>query len=235
MNSRTFDNPTEVANAAVVQTIELLSQAIERYGSATWVLAGGSTPDIAYDILAKQYVHKLDWSKVVFTVGDERIGPLDGPDNNWHRIDELFLKHIPEATFLRPPSDTPVAMAAVTFETALAKIPRTAAGLPRFDVVWLGMGPDGHTLSLFPDHPDFIPDDTRLVAPIHHSPKPPAQRISLTLHALTGSQQIIILATGEGKRAALKDAFQNDSLLPIARASRTQSHTLWLLDSAATP
>lgn len=228
MNTQTFDSPIAVAEEAARSTIELLAQAIKQNGVATWVLAGGSTPNFAYSILADQYLEALDWSKVTFIIGDERIGPLDGPDNNWQLIEELFLQHIPEATFLRPKSDLSAEQAAADYASKLASV-------SSFDVTWLGMGPDGHTLSLFPGHENFDPADTRSVVPVHDSPKPPEDRISLTLHALTKSQTIIILATGESKREALSDALQPESSLPIAQAARLVPATLWLLDEAAKP
>ncbi|MBI3889112.1 6-phosphogluconolactonase, partial [Candidatus Saccharibacteria bacterium] len=204
MNTHTFDSPIAVAEEAARLTVELLSAAITKKGSASFVLAGGSTPNLAYGILADQYLEALDWSKVTFLIGDERIGPLDGPDNNWQLIEELFLQHIPKVTFLRPHSNLRAEEAATSYQKAIE-------ALSAYDVTWLGMGPDGHTLSLFPGHPDFSSTETRLVVPIHNSPKPPASRISLSLHALAASKATIILATGESKREAVTDALQPTS------------------------
>ncbi len=228
MNILTYDSPIAVAEEAARYTVELLSVAIKQKGGAVWVLAGGSTPNLAYSVLTDRYLESLDWSKVTFIIGDERIGPLDGPDNNWQLIEELFLQHIPEATFLRPKSDLPADAAADSYEESIGAI-------PAFDVTWLGMGPDGHTLSLFPGHPDFHPSEPRLVVPIHNSPKPPADRISLTLHALTASKNTVIIATGESKRTALTAAFEPENQLPIAQAARVSEQALWLLDEAAKP
>ncbi|MFZ1360621.1 MAG: 6-phosphogluconolactonase [Candidatus Saccharimonadales bacterium] len=228
MHIQTFDSAVAVAEAAARQTIDLLHTAITDHGRAVWVLAGGTTPNLAYQIIADGYLDYIDWSNVTFVIGDERIGPLDGPDNNWQLIEELFLQYVPEATFLRPRSDLSAKDAAHDYEQQLATLPQ-ADTYPRFDIVWLGMGEDGHTLSLFPDHLDFNPDDTHVVAPVHDSPKPPADRISLTLHALSGSRQTIILATGSAKRDAMIAATQPDSALPIAQAARA-TNTLWLTD-----
>jgi len=228
MNIQTFDSPIAVAEAAARDAAETLSRAVTTHGRATWVLAGGSTPNLAYEILSESYRDYLDWSKVTFLIGDERIGPLNGPDNNWQIIEQLFLQHIPDATFIRPKSDLPAEEAAVNYADQISLI-------VRFDLTWLGMGEDGHTLSLFPNHPDFNPDDDRLVIPIHNSPKPPADRISLTLRALTRSEHTVILATGAGKKDALTSAFIDRSDLPIAQAARQTTDTLWLLDEAATP
>ena len=228
MNIQTFDSPIAVAEAAARDAAETLSRAVSTHGRATWVLAGGSTPNLAYGILSESYRDYLDWSKVTFLIGDERIGPLNGPDNNWQIIEQLFLQRIPDATFIRPKSDLPAEEAADDYTGRIESI-------GRFDLTWLGMGEDGHTLSLFPNHPDFNPNDDRLVIPVHSSPKPPADRISLTLHALTRSEHTIILATGASKKDALTNALIDGSDLPIAQAARQNTDTLWLLDEAATP
>ena len=232
MTIETYDSDTAVAEAAAKNAISTINSAITAHGQATWVLAGGSTPTMAYAILAQSYLDYVDWSKVTFIIGDERIGPLNVPDNNWQGIEEIFLQHIPEATFLRPKSDLTAEEAADEYQKRLQTLPQVNS-MPRFDLVWLGMGPDGHTLSLFPDHANFNPHNPRLVVPVHNSPKPPADRISLTLHALGGATTTVVLATGESKRDALKQALTPESTLPIAQAAALHADTLWLVDELA--
>ena len=222
MTIQTFDSAAEVAEEAARLTIEHLHAAITSHGHAAWVLAGGTTPNLTYAIIADGYLDRIDWGKVTCVIGDERIGPLNGPDNNWQVIENVLLQHIPEATCIRPRSDLPAEQAAADYEQRISAI-------ERFDVTWLGVGEDGHTLSLFPTHMDFNPDDTHLVVPVRNSPKPPADRISLTLTALTRSSFIIILATGSAKRSAYKQALQPGSTLPVAQAART-APSLWLTD-----
>lgn len=226
-----FSDGHTLAEAALKQSFEILHQSIDAHDVAVWVLAGGSAPLLAYQLITQKYLDAIDWSKVTFLIGDERIGPLNGPDNNWQTINQLFLRHIPQATFMRPPTDQSAEEAADSYEKQLSILPQAKSGVPRFDLVWLGMGEDGHTLSLFPKHPDFGPTN-RLVIPIHNSPKPPADRISLTLHALTGAGHTMILTSGNNKAAAIKQALQKDSSLPIASAAQaTNAH--WLIDKAA--
>lgn len=222
MTVESYESAAAVAEEVARRTIADLHTAITDHGQAIWVLAGGSTPMMAYQIIADGYRNHLDWSLVTIALGDERIGPLDGPDNNWQGIETILLQHIPEATFLRPISDHSAEEAAADYEQHIQ-------ALPRFDVVWLGMGEDGHTLSLFPDRADSLPDDTPLVVPVHHSPKPPADRISLTLYALEKAKHTYILATGEGKRQAFITALEPHSHLPIAQAAQRTSAT-WLTD-----
>ena len=223
-NVQVYEDPTQLAQAAAKQTIAILASAIHNNGHATWVLAGGSAPQATYKIIASQYLTALDWAKVTIIIGDERIGPLASPNNNWHAITTLFLSHIPQATFIRPHSQLPVQEAASDYQTKVA-------ALPQFDLVWLGMGEDGHTLSLFPGHTSSLASQ-QLVIPVHNSPKPPPQRISLTLHALKKAKATLILASGNTKAAAVAQAFMPGSTLPIAQAAAT-THAIWLLDTAA--
>jgi 6-phosphogluconolactonase len=230
-NVMIFSNKQDVAEAAAGDTIITLSKAIAQHGNVTWVLAGGTTPEAAYRIIAAKYLAAIDWSHVTIVIGDERIAPFDSTDLNWHVAQEALLQYLPQATFLRPASEESAENGAGEYAKKLATLPKTDDGLPRFDLVWLGMGEDGHTLSLFPNHPDFKPTD-QLVIPVRNSPKPPADRISLTLTALRGARHTIIMATGPGKAEILKDAMQPTSDLPVAQAARI-TNAMWYFDEDA--
>jgi 6-phosphogluconolactonase len=227
-----------IGEAAASKTVEALNQAIKNYGTAVWVLAGGTAPMIACGVLSSQYQDAVDWSKVVVLIGDERCVPLDDGDSNWYQIASIFLDvvPIPAANKLRPKSDLPAEEGATDYAEALARLPQTKAGLPRFDVLWLGMGEDGHTLSLFPHHPG-LQNTQPLVIAIHDSPKPPPNRITLTLKALQGTTSCIIMASGAGKTEAIKNARANDNLLPIAQAVQAiesgGGNVTWLVDPVA--
>lgn len=234
---RVFDNKDELAAAVAEQTIALLESAIAKYGTAVWVLAGGSTPMTAYKIIADEYRDEIDWSKVSIIIGDERIGDLNGPDNNWHAIDTILLQHISANTF-RPQTNQTAEQAARHYNAIIGQLPKTTEGLPRLDVVWLGVGQDGHTLSLFPRHASILPT-SNLVIPVHDSPKPPDNRISLALRALRGARTVLVIASGSDKRQAIGDARQATSHLPIALATQVvithKGHVRWLIDKSAAP
>lgn len=234
-NMKKYDDANKLAEAAAKQTIEVLHDAVGEHGSATWVLAGGSTPLLAYKSIAANYTDALDWSKVTFVMGDERIGPLDGPDSNWHAIDEI-LGSLP-ATKLRPQSDQPAEEAARDYAQQLTTLPRGENGLPRLDLVWLGVGSDGHTLSLFPNHSSILPSN-ELVTAVHDAPKPPADRISLTLRALQAAANLMILAAGADKQEAVSKA-RSGSYSPIGLAASIvgihEGNVTWLVDKSAPP
>ena len=230
-NIQVFDTKQQLGEAAAQQAVKTLQTAIAKYGSAVWVLSGGTAPGIAYQTIAQHYLDAVDWSKVTFIIGDERITTLNSPDNNWNGIEQSLLRFIPQATFLRPDSTKTAESGAGEYEKIIGQLPKTDDGLPRFDLVWLGIGEDGHTLSLFPHHPGLAPTE-HLVIPIHNSPKPPADRVSLTFHALQGAQDCTILAAGENKALIVKQIL-NGADLPIVTASKIPKATTWLLDKSA--
>lgn len=226
-----FPDKQHLAQAVAQATISSLAQAIQKYGHATWVLAGGTTPEAAYRIIAQNYLGTVDWPHVTILIGDERIAPLTSPDSNWHIAEQILLHALPAATLLRPRSNQTAEDAADDYSRQLAQLPLTANGYPRLDVVWLGMGEDGHTLSLFPGHPDSYA--TGLVVPVRNSPKPPSERITLTFEALHGAQTTYILAAGQGKAAVIQQAIRSPmSQLPIAKAAHI-TRAEWYLDIPA--
>lgn len=227
-----------IGEVAVSKTVEALNEAIENYGTAVWVLAGGTAPMAAYSVLATRYRDAVDWLNVIVLIGDERCVPLDNADSNWYQIVLILLDvvPIPEVNKLRPKSDLSAEEAASDYTEVLTRLPQTEIGQPRFDVVWLGMGEDGHTLSLFPDHPG-LQSTEQLVIAIHDSPKPPSDRITLTLKALQATGRCIIMTSGVSKAEAIKKVRQNDSHLPIIQAIRAiesgGGSVTWLVDFEA--
>jgi 6-phosphogluconolactonase len=232
------ENLDAIAELAAKNAVECLRDAISSNGWATWVIAGGTSPMAAYRILARDYVDALEWSKVQFIIGDERIVPFDHPDSNWTQVEEAFLQLLTPSisSFGRPATASSAEDAADRYETALRGLPQVVQGVPRLDCVWLGVGEDGHTLSLFPGHPSLNPTG-RLVIPVHHSPKPPADRISLTLKALRGATKCLILAGGASKASVVAKALDGDLSLPIALVAheieQAGGEVTWLLDKAS--
>jgi 6-phosphogluconolactonase len=171
-------------------------------------------------------------------MGDERCVPPGHPDSNWGQAAAALLDHVPvpDHHLLRPPGELGPEAAADAYQAALAALPATPGGTPRLEVVWLGVGEDGHCLSLFPGRPEVEASD-RLVVGVHDSPKPPPERISLTLAALAGTERLLVLAAGPGKAAAVARARAGDDRLPVTRAVAAVrsggGSVTWLLDRAA--
>jgi 6-phosphogluconolactonase len=238
MKQQIFSTPQELAQAAADEAVRQLQKAIEMYGSATWVIAGGSSPLAAYRILAETALEALDWSKVHIVIGDERCVSFDSPDSNWTQAETVFLNKLSLSPLsLRPETDLPAEEAADRYQQHLQQLPQVRPGLPRLDHVWLGMGEDGHTLSLFPDHPSSQQETDRLAIAVHDSPKPPPDRISLTFRALQGAKSCLIMAAGAAKAPVVARINAGDQDLPVARAAGVieagGGEVTWLLDVAA--
>jgi len=216
-----------------------LETAGEAHGTATWVLTGGSTPAAAYRRLAAHDLRAgVEWDRVRVAMGDDRCVPPDHPDSNWGQAAAALLDHVPVPGhhLLRPQGELGAEPAADAYQATLAALPAAPGGAPRLEVVWLGVGEDGHCLSLFPGRPEVEVGD-RLVVPVHDSPKPPPDRVSLTLAALAGTERLLVLAAGAGKAGAVARARAGDDRLPVTRAVaavRTAGGSVtWLLDRAA--
>jgi 6-phosphogluconolactonase len=202
-----FDDAAGVAAAAAAAIRTAMAEAVSARDRFRILLAGGSTPRETYRRLADQ---DLVWDRWEVYFGDERCLPSEHPGRNSRSAEEALLGAvpIPEAQIFPIPAELGAEAAAARYAPLIQR------ALP-FDLALLGMGEDGHTASLFPGRPV---DDRRLVIPVHDAPKPPADRVSLTLSALCACRRMLILATGSGKREAVR-AWRAGEPLPVARAA----------------
>lgn len=208
------------------EACELIKQvaknAIETRGLFRIVLSGGTTPGQIYQILAKE---PYNWSQWQFFLGDERCLPLDFTERNSQMAMATWLSNIsvPDENIYFIPSELGAEQSAQKYaETIKTKMP--------FDMVLLGMGEDGHTASLFPDHEH---NQNELTHAVHNSPKPPSDRVSLSASSLSCSHHVLIIITGAGKKDSV-EAWRNGKSLPIAQISALENLTI-LLDQAACP
>jgi 6-phosphogluconolactonase len=237
----------ELAEVAARAALADLEAAIDAHETCTWVLTGGSTPQAAYRRLARHDLRdSIEWGRLRVAIGDERCLPPEDPESNWRQAAEALLDHVPlaDGQRLRMRGELGAEQAARDYEAVLDRLPRrwdatAAPGRPegpRLDLVWMGVGPDGHCLSLFPGRPEVEVAD-RLVVAVHDAPKPPPDRVSLTLAALAGAERLLVLATGSGKAEAVARARAGDQELPITRAvamvERAGGTVTWLLDRLA--
>lgn len=173
-------------------------------------LAGGSTPKRAYELLASI---EGSWKHVHLWLGDERCVPSDHPQSNARMVREsLYANARAEPPELHevPSPEVPEDAAWLYGLEVREQVPDAI-----FDIVLLGMGPDGHTCSLFAGHP-VLEVSQALVAPVRESPKPPPERVTLTLPVVRRARFTLLLATGEEKRNALARALAGDRSIPLA-------------------
>ncbi len=219
----------DLAERAAARLLETLVD-LQSDGRVVQVcLTGGR---IAMDIYARlgEIVggSALDPSRLELWWGDERFLPTDDPERNAGPTLALLARHFqldPSRTHPMPSADGVVdaGASAATYAKEL--------GETRFDLCLLGMGPDGHVASIFPDHPSSEPTAQPVIG-VLDAPKPPPERITLTIPALNNSDQVWFLVSGAEKANALVRAVAGDSGLPAARVSGRQ-RTLWLIDQAA--
>lgn len=194
----------------------------------SFVLAGGHTPAPVYQALALQ--PEVPWAYVRIFWGDERAVPPDDPLSNFRMAQKSLLEAVPvpSAQVYRIRGEDPIEEAAAGYQALLQRV---FGGAPRFDVVLLGVGEDGHVASLFPGHP-ALEETRRLVVPVEGERITPP-RVSLTLTALNGAERILLLVAGSRKAEAVRLAFAGGpASLPVQQV-RPRGSLVWILDRAA--
>lgn len=232
-----------LAKAASARLITALVDAQARNGEASLVLTGGGIGiALLRAVRADPALEAVNWSKVDIWWGDERFVPADSPDRNALQAREALLSHLPvdekrvfEMGSLAPEGAdgfTEPEQAAADYAAQLAAHAPEGAEVPAFDVLLLGIGPEGHVASIFP-HSQAAQASEPVVA-VRESPKPPPNRVSLTYSAIQAARQVWVIAAGEEKADAVAAALAGASALELPAAAATgQERTLWLVDRAA--
>jgi len=202
-------------------------------------LTGGSSPKKLYELLATDAYHtKIPWQRTHWFVGDERFVLPDNPLNNMAIARKIFLDRFAPSSHIHPiPTDAANTDESATRYERELKAFYGAASLdparPLFDLVLMGVGPDGHTASLFPGDP-ALQETERWVVGVGQAPvEPLVPRVTLTLPALASCREMLFEVAGKEKRAILTRLVGGESL-PANRA-RSDGETVWLVDSAACP
>jgi 6-phosphogluconolactonase len=225
-----------VAAATADRLIAAGQKAIADHGRFHLALTGGSTPQIVCPMLiVPPRVLQLDWSKVEFFFGDERAVPARHPDSNYNTARQTLLDYLPRVgpgQVHRMIGEAADLEAAARAYQALIKriVPKGESGLPAFDLIWLGMGPDGHTASLFPGT-GALNETERWVVP-NWVPQLDAWRLTLTFPILNAAREVNMVATGEEKAWAVR-AIRSGSEDPPTAGGVNAERTVWLVDRAA--
>jgi 6-phosphogluconolactonase len=232
-----------LAEAAAARLVTRIVDAQAAAGRAHVVLTGGGVGTATLKALAGTPSRDaVDWAALDLWWGDERFLPSGDPDRNETQARDALLDHVPlDPARVHPmPAAGPpwgdgvdAAAAAYADELRAQARPEERLGVPTFDVLMLGVGPDGHVASLFPEHPALHETD-RTVVGVRGSPKPPPVRISLTMPVIRSASEVWLLAAGSEKATAVALALSGagEVAVPAAGACGTRA-TLWLLDRAA--
>jgi 6-phosphogluconolactonase len=234
-------DPVLLAQAAAARLVVKLLDAQAARSVASVVLTGGGIATAMYEALRDSPARDaVNWRNVEIWWGDERFLPAGHPERNDVHARTVLLDALPldpARVHQMPPSDGPdgddpeAAAARYALELAAAARPSRAA-LPHFDVLLLGVGPDGHVASVFPEHP--VAYETRPVSAVRGSPKPPPTRITLTLPALNTAEEVWLIAAGAEKASAVGMALAGAGPVQVPAAGVCGvGRTLWLLDRAA--
>jgi 6-phosphogluconolactonase len=235
---KVLPGPAQVAAVAAERFLQRIAAAQGRGEEPHVALTGGTIAHALHQQIALQApAHGVDWSRVVFWWGDERFVAPDSTERNALDAREVFLDVV-GATQVHEIPSTAGATDVRAAATAYADLVRASGG-GEFDLVMLGLGPDGHVASLFPGFPQLDVDDT-IAVPVTGSPKPPPERVSLTFPALNRTRAVWFLVTGDGKADAVHRALaeEGDVHETPARGIRPApitgaGETVWFLDAAA--
>jgi 6-phosphogluconolactonase len=203
-----YSSSDELSAAAAREFAARAEEAIEERGRFAVVLAGGSTPETMYGILARDYIDRIDWSKVYVFFGDERSVPPHHEDSNLKMASEVFLDHVPVGNVHRIRGELPPEGAAEAYEEELRTFFQTE-DVQRFDLILLGLGADGHTASLFPQTSALEVRDRWVVANL--VPRLNTTRITLAVPVINAARAVIFLVAGEDKAEAVKEILEGDA------------------------
>lgn len=230
-----LDSPHEVCEATADRFVAAARDAIDERGIARVALSGGSTPKSVYPlILEPERRDGVDWSRVEFFFGDERAVPPDHPESNFGVAYQMLISQLPDVRpdrIHRMPAEAPdIEAAALSYESELRLAFGTrGAEPPAFDFMWLGMGPDGHTASLFPGSAALSETERWVVG--NWVPSLETWRMTLTFPVLLAARTTVMAVIGHNKAAALREIRAGGSDLPAARIMGDAVE--WIVDAAA--
>lgn len=232
MNVRVYEDKQELAEAAAQDFAVRAAEAIEDRGRFAVALAGGSTPKTTYEILARDYADRVQWSKVHVFFGDERTVPPEHEDSNYRTAREALLDHVPAASVHRLRGEMPPEEAAASYEGELREF-FGSAGIPDLDLVMLGIGGDGHTASLFPNTPALdVRDRLAVENPVE---KLETVRLTLTAPVINAARAVVFAVAGEDKAEALREILEGDANphgYP-AKLIQPADGVVWMVDRTA--
>jgi 6-phosphogluconolactonase len=235
---RRLTTPQDLFQAAAEEVIRAATDAVAQRGRFTIALSGGSTPKNLYTLIAANASATLPWDRMFFFWGDERHVSQDDPDSNYRMAKETLLSKvpIPSANIFPIPAENPDASAAAAaYEQTLRSFFALKPGeFPRFDLVLLGLGPDGHAASLFPETA-ALQEKSRLVV-ANWVAKLKTSRITLTLPVLNAARCVAFLVSGTEKAAVLHEVLEGNApaeKYPSRLVQPSEGKLIWFIDRAA--
>jgi 6-phosphogluconolactonase len=224
MTKTIFADPGELALGAAEYFVAQMPETV--------AFSGGSTPKLMFQILADRFRDEVAWSRIQFFWSDERHVPPDHPESNYRMADQALLSHVPVApgNVHRVHAENPDA-AAVAREYERTIVEVTKQSVPRFDLIFLGLGTDGHTASIFPGS-EVLQERDRLVA-APYVEKFKSHRITMTLPLLNNASAVVFLVSGAEKAEIVKSVLEGENKYPAQAVRPVQGELIWMLDKDA--
>lgn len=232
-----FSNHEKLSSALAAYIVRQAADAVARRGRFCVALSGGSLMDIIGPPLVTLGAD-IDWSAWHIFWADERWVPKESPDSNYNLANQRLLTHVgipAEQIYAADDALAPVATAQAYEDTMRNVLGPESGPWPRFDLILLGIGPDGHTASLFPNHP-ALGETKRWVLPVTDAPKPPPIRITITLPVINNARNVLFVAAGDKKAKILSRVLnQNEKSppLPSQLVMPSDGKLMWFIDRAA--
>lgn len=237
MHIATFADIDQLSHTAAQYIVRVAQEAIATRKRFTFALSGGNTPKKLYGLLATEpYRSQIDWALVELFWSDERCVPPESEDSNYHMALQVMIDQIPipaSQVHRMPADEADRDAASATYTAELNRVFGTT-GVPAFDLIQLGMGPEGHTASLFPHQPS-LHEQQRLVMPVT-VPKPPPPRLTFTPLLLNAAHNILFLVTGQDKADAVQEVLEgeyNPDEYPAQIVRPEHGDVTWMFDTAA--
>ncbi len=233
---RIFADIESLSQWAAQKIVEKSRDAISARGQFLLVLNGGGTPRRLFELLGSDFRGKIDWSKTHIFWGDERCVPPEDKESNYGQARGTFLTRVdvPESNIHRVKGELEPSEASKDYSFVLKRFASSPLDWPRFDLVLLGMGEDGHTASLFPGSP--VNDIEPVIAVTGHYQGRPANRVTLTPAVLNSARTILFMVTGANKAEVLSRVLskgRDPKQLPAQRIDSKDGEVFWLVDEAA--
>ncbi len=226
-----------LADAAAAAILDAARSAVAEHGRFTVALAGGATPASTYARLAQApFVDAMPWDRTWVFFGDERMVPPHHPESNFRMADERLLAKVPlapEHVFRMRGEAEDSEAAAADYAKSLAEVcTERRGGVPRLDLVLLGVGVDGHTASLFPGSP-VVREIFRPVAAVHAAAAAIPERLTITFPVINAAARVFVLVSGPEKAKVVKAVLAEKALVPAGMVSPSDGELRWFLDAAA--
>jgi 6-phosphogluconolactonase len=232
--NRIYSSPEETA----LQFARFLCVDIDASGENIYTIAlsGGSTPKLLFHVLAKEYANKIDWKRVLFFWGDDRMVPASSPESNYGEVKRILLDKIQvPAENIHPINglNHPKTEAERYSHKILEFVP-TKNGLPNFSMMFMGLGEDGHTASIFPNQMLLL-NSPKICEPAWH-PETNQPRVTITGNVINNSKKIVFLVTGKNKAEKITEILNktgNFKIYPASHIVPKEGELYWFLDREA--